>query len=154
MGYEIWTKTDISLFGSTIKNKEELLNEIKECEKELSMCKERLRVFVHMTEPNKFYSENIMGELDEDFDNTMESYDYLQKKLIKLEMFKEAWDECHDNSGNSVLPVNPLDLKKTYMGGDFMNYVLEDGSEMPEDYWSVYHGFRELDKYSLIDKIK
>lgn len=154
MGYEIWTKADVSLVGSTIKNKEELLNEIKKCEKELSICKERLRLFVHMTEPNKFYSENIMRELNEDFENVMESYEYFQTKLIKLEIFKEAWDECHDNSENSVLPVNPLDLKKTYMGGDFMNYVLEDGSEMPDDYWSVYHGFIEFDKYSLVDKIK
>ena len=154
MGYEIWTKTDISLFGSTIKNKAELLNEIKECEKELSICKEKLRAFVHMTEPKKFYSENTIMDLNEDFDDTMEAYNYFQTKLIKLEMFKDVWDECHDSSGNSVLPVNPLDLKKTYIGGDFMTYMLEDGSEMPDDYWDVYNGFIDLDKYSLVDKIK
>ena len=156
MGYEIWTKADVSICGSTIKNKEELLNEIKRCEKELSVCKERLRLLAYITEPKKFYPDDcdIPASIDSDFENIMESYNHFQTKLIKLEMFKDIWDECHDNNGNSVLPINPLDLKKTYMGGDYMNCILEDGSEIPDDYWDVYNGFIELDKYSLADKIQ
>jgi hypothetical protein len=40
------------------------------------------------------------------------------------------------------------------MGGDYMNYILEDGSEMPDDYWDVLNGFKKLNEYSLLNKIK
>lgn len=156
MGYEIWTKTDILLCGCAYSSKTDIEGAIEDCKFDIAKLREKLKSMVYMTEPKKFYPDDcdIPLSIDSDFDNIMEEYDRHTRRLTMLYEFFNSWDECHDKQGRCVLPVNPLDLKKTYMGGDFMNYVLEDGSEMPDDYWSVYHGFIELDKYSLIDKIK
>jgi hypothetical protein len=70
-------------------------------------------------------------------------------------VFESAWDETHDVNGRAILPVDPMKLKnlKTYMGGDYMDYVLEDGSEMPDDWWDVYHGFVKPEDCSFADKL-
>jgi hypothetical protein len=77
-------------------------------------------------------------------------------KRTKLWEFEESWEETHDKkTGKTIYPVNPLDLKrKVYMGGDYMDALLEDGSEVPDDYFDVYHGFKKLEEYSMYNKIK
>ena len=157
MGYEVWTNKDTYICSMTLRSKVELQEKIKECEDTINDCKARLKTLIYMTEPKKFYKddEDIQWQLSRDFEEIMEEYDEARIKLTRLWVFEEAWDETHDAAtGKAILPVNPLDLKRrVYMGGDYCDYVLEDGSEMPEDWWDVYHGFVKPEDCSFADKL-
>lgn len=157
MGYEVWTNKDTYICSCTLRSKAELQEKIKECEDAINDCKARLKTLVYMTEPKKFYKddEDIQWQLNRDFEEIMEEYDEARIKLTRLWVFEEAWDETHDAAtGKAILPVNPHDLKrKIYMGGDYCEYVLEDGSEMPDDWWDVYHGFVKPEDCSFADKL-
>ena len=157
MGYEVWTNKDTYICSMTLRSKAELQEKIKECENTINDCKSRLKSLVYMTEPMKFYKgdEDIQWQINRDFEEIMEEYDEARIMLTRLWVFEEAWDETHDAvTGKAFLPVNPLDLKrKVYMGGDYCNYILEDGSEMPEDWWDVYHGFVKPEDCSFADKL-
>ena len=146
MGYEVWTNKDTFICSMTLRSKAELQEKIKECEDTINDCKARLKALVYMTEPKKFYNEDedIQWHLNRDFEEIMDEYDEARIKLTRLWVFESAWDETHDaTTGKAILPVNPLDLKnqKIYMGGDYCEYILEDGEDVPEDWWDVYHGF-------------
>ena len=145
MGYEVWTNKDTYICSMTLRSKAELQEKIKECEDTINDCKARLKALVYMTEPMKFYKgdEDIQWQLNRDFEEIMEEYDEARIKLTRLWVFEEAWDETHDFNGRAILPVDPFVLKnqKTYMGGDYCEYVLENGEEVPDDWWDVYHGF-------------
>lgn len=145
MGYEVWTNKDTYICSCTLRSKAELQEKIKECEDTINDCKARLKTLVYMTEPKKFYKddEDIQWQLNRDFEEIMEEYDDARIKLTRLWVFEEAWDETHDFNGRAILPVDPCVLKnqKTYMGGDYCEYVLENGEEVPDDWWDVYHGF-------------
>ena len=144
MGYEVWTNKDTYICSCTQRSKAELQEKIKECEDTINDCKARLKTLVYMTEPKKFYKddEDIQWQLNRDFEEIMEEYDEARIKLTRLWVFESAWEETHDFNGRAILPVNPLDLKrKVYMGGDYCEYVLENGEEVPEDWWDLYHGF-------------
>ena len=157
MGCEVWVNKEVFICGMTFNSKQDLLNAIKECETTINNVKERLKSFIFMTEPNKFFpdEDDVMFRLDTEFKELMEEYDEAQIRLVRLWEFEESWKETHDDKNRAILPVNPLELKrKVYMGGDYMNYILEDGSEMPDDYWDVYHGFVKLEEYSMYNKIK
>ena len=157
MGYEVWTNKDTYICSCTLRSKAELQEKIKDCEDTINDCKARLKALVYMTEPMKFYKEdeNIQWQLNRDFEEILEEYDEARIMLTRLWVFEEAWDETHDAvTGKAFLPVNPQDLKgKVYMGGDYCEYVLEDGSEMPEDWWDVYHGFVKPEDCSFADKL-
>ena len=157
MVYEVWTNKDTYICSCTLRSKEELQEKIKECEDTINDCKSRLKSLIYMTEPKKFYKddEDIQWQLNRDFEEIMEEYDDARIKLTRLWVFEEAWDETHDAAtGKAILPVNPHDLKrKIYMGGDYCDYVLEDGSELPEDWWDVYHGFVKPEDCSFADKL-
>ena len=157
MGYEVWTNKDTYICSCTLRSKAELQEKIKECEDTINDCKARLKTLVYMTEPKKFYKEDndIQWQLNRDFEEIMEEYDDARIKLTRLWVFEEAWDETHDAvTGKAFLPVNPQDLKgRVYMGGDYCDYVLDDGSEMPEDWWDVYHGFVKPEDCSFADKL-
>ena len=157
MGYEVWTNKETYICSMTLRSKAELQEKIKECEDTINDCKARLKALVYMTEPKKFYNEDedIQWHLNRDFEEIMEEYDEARIKLTRLWVFEEAWDETHDAAtGKAILPVNPHDLKrKIYMGGDYCEYVLEDGSEMPDDWWDVYHGFVKPEDCSFADKL-
>lgn len=145
MGYEVWTNKDTYICSMTLRSKAELQEKIKECEDTINDCRSRLKTLVYMTEPMKFYKgdEDIQWQLNRDFEEVMEEYDDARITLTRLWVFEEAWDETHDAAtGKAILPVNPLDLKRrVYMGGDYCEYILENGEEVPEDWWDVYHGF-------------
>lgn len=144
MGYEVWTNKDTYICSCTLQSKAELQEKMQECRDTISNCKERLKSLVYMTEPKKFYPEDdVQFYLNKDLEEIMEEYDEARIKLTRLWVFEEAWDETHDFNGRAILPVDPLVLKnqKTYMGGDYCEYVLENGEEVPEDWWDVYHGF-------------
>lgn len=144
MGYEVWTNKDTYICSMTLRSKEELQEKIKECEDTINDCKSRLKTLVYMTEPKKFYNEDedIQWHLNRDFEEIMAEYDEARITLTRLWVFESAWEETHDFNGRAILPVNPLDLKrKVYMGGDYCEYVLENGEEVPDDWWDVYHGF-------------
>lgn len=155
MGYEVWTTKETILTGVYFRSKEQLLNLIKETENDISRCKERLKALAYMTEPKKFYSEeDPMFDLDRDLNEILEEYEASISKLDKLYLFDEAWNETHDKkTGKAILPMNPFDLKKCYMGGS-MDEILEDGSEVPDDYWDVYLGFKKIEDSSFADKLK
>lgn len=157
MGCEVWTTKETYICGCSFNTKSELNRKIKECEKTIEDCKNKLKNLIYMTEPKKFYNdkENIMAQIDEDIECILSDYEESQSMLSSLYKFEEAWDETHDEKGRCILPVNPLDLKnrKEYMGGDYMDYVLEDGSEMPDDWWDVYHGFVDPKKCSFKNKL-
>jgi hypothetical protein len=87
--------------------------------------------------------EDIQWQINRDFEEILEEYDEARITLTRLWVFESAWDETHDAvTGKAFLPVDPRVLKgKVYMGGDYCEYILDDGSEMPEDWWDVYHGF-------------
>lgn len=157
MGYEVWTNKDTYICSMTLRSKAELQEKIKECEDKINDCKARLKALVYMTEPMKFYKEDedIQWQLNRDFEEIMEEYDDARIKLTRLWIFEEAWDETHDAAtGKAFLPVNPQDLKRrVYMGGDYCEYILDDGSEMPEDWWDVYHGFVKPEDCSFADKL-
>ena len=157
MGYEVWTNKDTYICSCTLRSKAELQEKIKECENTINDCKSRLKALVYMTEPMKFYKEDedIQWQLNRDFEEIMEEYDEAKIKLTRLWVFEEAWDETHDRiTGKAYLPVNPRDLnKRVYMGGDYCDYILDDGSEMPEDWWDVYHGLVKPEDCSFADKL-
>ena len=156
MGYEVWTTRETYICGETFRTKEELMGRIKTCEQDIENCKARLKTLVFMTEPKKFYKEDdVMIYVERDFEEIMEELEDNLITLTRLWKFEEAWDKTHDSEGRSILPVNPLDLKnrKDYMGGDCMKYILEDGSEMPEDWWDVYNGFVKPENCSFADKL-
>lgn len=157
MGYEVWTNKDTYICSMTLRSKAELQEKIKECEDTINDCKSRLKTLVYMTEPKKFYNEDedIQWHLNRDFEEIMEEYDEARIKLTRLWVFESAWDETHDAAtGKAILPVNPQDLKvRVYMGGDYCDYILEDGSELPEDWWDVYHGFVKPEDCSFADKL-
>lgn len=157
MGYEVWTNKDTYICSMTLRSKTELKEKIKECEDTINDCKARLKTLVYMTEPKKFYNEDkdIQWQINRDFEEIMDEYDDARITLTRLWVFEEAWDDTHDaTTGKAFLPVNPLDLKrKVYMGGDYCDYILEDGSEMPEDWWDVYHGWVKPEDCSFADKL-
>ena len=157
MGYEVWTNKDTYICSCTLRSKAELQEKIKECEDTINDCKSRLKALVYMTEPMKFYKgdEDIQWQLNRDFEEIMEEYDDARIKLTRLWVFESAWDETHDAAtGKALLPVNPQDLKrKIYMGGDYCDYILDDGSELPDDWWDVYHGFVKPEDCSFADKL-
>ena len=157
MSAEIWVKKEIYICGCAYSSKTDIEGAIEDCKFDIAKLREKLKTMVYMTEPKKFYPDDcdIPLSIDSDFDNIMEEYDRLTRRLTLLHEFFDAWDECHDKEGRCILPVNPTDLhQRVYMGGDYMNYILEDGSEMPDDYWDVLNGFKRLDEYSLLNKIK
>lgn len=155
MGYEVWVNKEVYICGETFNTKEELNRRIRECEDSISRCREQLKGLVFMTEPSKFY-DDVKYELTRDFDDIMEELSESTIRLTRLWEFESVWDETHDSSGRAILPINPFELKnaRAYMGGDLMEHVLEDGSELPDDWWDVYHGFVPLEKCSFKDKIK
>lgn len=160
MGYEVWTTKETYICSETLRSKSELEEKIKECQDTIADCKARIERLVYMTEPKKFYDtdENIMWQIDRDLKEIFDEYEEAIIKLTRLWQFESAWDETHDaKSGKAYLPINPLDLKKisdkVYMGGDYCDYILEDGSEMPEDWWDVYHGFVKPEDCSFADKL-
>lgn len=145
MGYEVWTNKDTYICSCTLRSKEELQEKIKECEETINDCKARIRRLAFMTEPKKFYKDedDVMWQIDRELDFIFDEYDEARIKLTRLWVFEESWDETHDFNGRAILPVDPLVLKnqKIYMGGDYCEYVLENGEEVPDDWWDVYHGF-------------
>jgi hypothetical protein len=157
MGYEVWTNKEVYICGETFNTKEQLQARIKECEETIADCLGRLKTLVFMTEPKKFYKDDtdVMWQVNRDFEEIMEEYDEARITLTRLWVFESAWDDTHDFNGRAILPVDPMKLKnlKTYMGGDYMNYVLEDGEEMPDDWWDVYHGFVKPEDCSFADKL-
>jgi hypothetical protein len=112
-----------------------------------------------MTEPKKFYKDedDVMWQINRDLEEIFEEYEEAQIKLTRLWQFEAAWDETHDVNGKAILPVDPRVLKnmseKVYMGGDYCDYILEDGSEIPEDWWDVYHGWVKPEDCSFADKL-
>lgn len=156
MGYEVWTNKDTYICRCTLRSKAELQEKMQECRHTISNCKERLKSLVYMTEPKKFYPEDdVQFYLNRDLEEIMEEYDEARIMLTRLWVFEEAWDETHDFNGKAILPIDPLVLKnqKTYMGGDYCEYVLENGEEVPEDWWDVYHGFVKPEDCSFADKL-
>ena len=145
MGVEAWINKDVNVYGHTLRNKDELKESIKECEETMKECRERLKVLVMMTDPQKMYpnQEDLVWYIGREFEELMDEYDRAQISLTRLWEFEEGWDASHDENGLSILPVDPLTMKnrKVYMGGDYVESVLENGEEVPEDYWDVYHGF-------------
>ena len=156
MGVEMWVHKDVSICSVQYRNKHELERAIKECEEDIANYKARLKNLVFMTEPRKFMPDSVddpMFFLDREFEELMEEYDDARIKLTRLWEFEEAWDETHDAQGRFILPVNPMDIKKSYMGGDYAEYILEDGSEVPEDWWDVLHGFIKPEESSFAEKL-
>lgn len=158
MSYEVWTTNGTYICSMTLRSKEELKQQIQECENTINDCKARLKTLAYMTEPKKFYSDDPMFYIDRDLEEIFEEYDEARIKLTRLWIFEESWDRTHDKeTGKAILPINPLDLKKlddtVYMGGDYCEYILEDGSEMPEDWWDVYHGWVKPEDCSFADKL-
>lgn len=157
MSCEVWTNKDTYICSMTLRSKAELQEKIKECEDTINDCQARLRRLAFMTEPKKFFKDedDVMWQIDRDLEEIFEEYDEARIKLTRLWQFEMAWDETHDFNGRAILPVDPFVLKnqKTYMGGDYCEYVLEDGSEMPEDWWDVYHGWVKPEDCSFADKL-
>lgn len=158
MGCEVWVNKEVFICGMSFNSKQDLLNAIKECETTINNVKDRLKSFIFMTEPNKFFpdEDDIMFRLETEFKELMDEYDEAQIRLVRLWEFEEVWDKTHDKeTGKTIYPVNPMDLKiKPYMGGDYMEAILEDGSEVPDDYFDVYNGFKKLEEYSMYNKLK
>lgn len=154
MSIETWIRKDMFIYGQPLRNKQELKRSIKECEETIKQVREKIKSYVFMTEPQKFFpnEDDIMFYLDREFEELMEEYDRAQINLTRLWEFEESWDETHDEQDRSILPVNPLDMKKSYMGGDYAESILEDGDEVPEDYWDVYHGHIKLEDCSFRHK--
>lgn len=157
MSCEVWTNKETYICSMALRSKSELQDKIKECEDTIKDCQARLRRLAFMTEPKKFYKEDddVMWQIDRDLEEIFEEYDEAKIKLTRLWQFEAAWDETHDVNGKAILPVDPRILKnqKTYMGGDYCDYVLEDGSEMPDDWWDVYHGWVKPEDCSFADKL-
>ena len=152
----MWVHKDVSICSVQYKNKHELKRAIKECEEDIANYKARIKNLVFMTEPRKFMPDSMddpMFFLDREFEELMEEYDDARIKLTRLWEFEEVWDETHDAQGRFILPVNPMDIKKSYMGGDYVEYILEDGSEVPEDWWDVLHGFIKPEESSFAEKL-
>lgn len=159
MGCEVWTNEATYICSIALRSKAELQEKIQECKDTINNCKERLKSLAYMTEPKKFYPEDdVQFYLDRDLEEIFEEYDEARVKLTRLWVFEEAWDKTHDKeTGKAILPVNPLNLKeldnKVYMTGNYCEYILEDGSEMPEDWWDVYDGFVKPEDCSFADKL-
>lgn len=159
MGYEVWTTKETYICSMALRSKAELQAKIKECEDSIKDCKARITRLAYMTEPKKFYKddEDVMWRIDRDLEEIFEEYEEAQIKLTRLWQFEASWDETHDVNGKAILPVDPRALKnmseKVYMGGDYCEYILEDGSEMPDDWWDVYHGFVKPEDCSFADKL-
>ena len=152
MGIEMWTNKETFVCGYSFRSKSELESSIKECKNTIRDCRERLKTLVFMTEPKKFYGddEDVMVRINEDFDDIMVALEEAQITLTRLWVFQDAWDETHKD-GKAILPVDPLTLKnqKTYMGGDYCDCILENGDDVPDDYWDVYHGWVNPDECSF-----
>ena len=157
MSCEVWVSKDIFICGTSLRSKSELKSQIEECRESIQNVKEKLRSLVMMTDPQKFFpnEDDIMFRLNNDFDELMDEYDSAQIKLTLLQEFEDSWNTTHDEKDRAILPLNPLDLKRnSYMGGDYVNYILEDGTEVPDDYFDVYGGYINIENYSLYNKIK
>ena len=158
MGREVWVNKDLYICGESFKTKSQLMDAISECNNVINDIKAKIKTYIFMTEPQKFFrdEEDLVFRLNSEFDELIREYEDTIIRRTRLWEFEESWDETHDKTtGKSILPVNPLDLKrKVYMGGDYMDYILEDGSEMPSDYFDIYHGFKKLEEYSMYNKLK
>lgn len=157
MAREVWVNKDVFICGISFNTKRQLMDAIAECDKNINDIKAKIKAYIFMTDPQKFFpsEEDLVFRLSSELDELINEYDDAIIRRTRLWEFEESWDETHDDKNRAILPVNPLELKrKVYMGGDYMNYILDDGSEMPDDYWDVYHGFVKLEEYSMYNKIK
>lgn len=153
MGIESWIHKPVTIFGYTLRNRRELDDAINEAKEQIEDAKKRISQYVFMTEPKKFIpdnqQDNVVGYLERELEELFELYDEARINLTRLWEFEEDWNKTHDKDGRSILPVDPFMLNKVYMGGDYADSVLEDGSDVPDDYWDVYHGFVKPEECSF-----
>ena len=159
MSCEVWTTKETYICSEALRSKSELQEKIKECEDIIKDCKARITRLAYMTEPKKFYKEvdDVMWQIDRDLEEIFEEYDEARIKLTRLWQFEASWNETHDAQDRAILPVDPRVLKKmsdtVYMGGDYCEYVLEDGSDLPEDWWDVYNGWVKPEDCTFREKL-
>lgn len=159
MSCEVWTTKETYICSEALRSKSELQEKIKECEDIIKDCKARITRLAYMTEPKKFYKEedDVMWQIDRDLEEIFEEYDEARIKLTRLWQFETSWNETHDAQDRAILPVDPRVLKKmsdvVYMGGDYCEYVLEDGSDLPEDWWDVYNGWVKPEDCTFREKL-
>lgn len=156
MSREMWIHKTLNICGITLSNKSDLNRAIKQCKDDMEYAKNRINKYVFMTEFNKFIpeyeKENIINYLETSLEELWDMYDEARIKLTRLWEFEEEWDKCHIDD-KAILPINPKDLDKIYMGGDWVEHILEDGSEVPDDYWDVYHGHIKPEDCSFAEKL-
>jgi hypothetical protein len=142
MGWGIYLYPEIYYSKVDYKTKEMVFEEIESTKKIISMLERKLEGLAMMTEPAKMMSKEDIEEgvspmewvrhevfqiLSEDY-SSLKDYYY---ELFKLELLYDHWDAAHNENGKAVHPpINSFKWPRTaYMSGDFIDSVLEDGTD-------------------------
>jgi hypothetical protein len=153
MGIESWILKPVTMFGVTLRNKHELNRAIEDAKETQELVKQKILEWAFITEPKKFIPENhhdnVQFYIEREIKELLDDYETACINLTRLWEFEESWDKVHDKDGKCILPVDPFVLDKEYMAGDYTDAILEDGSEVPEDYWDVYQGFVKKEECSF-----
>ena len=113
MSIETWIRKDMFIYGQPLRNKQELKRSIKECEETIKQVREKIKSYVFMTEPQKFFpnEDDIMFYLDREFEELMEglsneckfNYDSSTIQLISEAISLSQEDSCEDNDSLPTL---------------------------------------------------
>lgn len=139
MGWGTYLVTSMYFSRDTFKNKHQVEEELKSVRNKITSYKDRLKSLAIMTEPQKFCPEDCspLEWIEDQINDIFTELEWEYTKDYKLTMLLDAWDKCHDNDGNAIVPPKPFKVwDMDFCGGDFIKEVYPDGTpvENSEDY--------------------
>ena len=132
MGWGTYLITPIYFSKETYRCKYDVERELTDTRERISRYRERLKNLAFMTEPQKFCPSDcgsVMVWIEDELDEIFSELDIEYTKEYKLSLLLDAWDDCHDEKGNAIVPNEPLKIyDMNYCGGDFIKEVYPDGT--------------------------
>lgn len=131
MGWSTELFCNISFNRETYTHKEQVQDDIDECNNMIQLYQNELRDYAIMTEPKKYF------EIEEDesyYDiltsNIRDIFLELQEYIIqkyKLELLLDNWDKCHKGELAIPLPKN-IKYNDAFLEGDFIKSIEDNNN--------------------------
>lgn len=106
MGWTTDLFCNISFNKETYDTKDKVESDLEECKSLIKECKQELRDFALMTEPQKLLNieeyESAYSQISRTVEDNLLSLEENIVKEYKLELLLKNWDKCHQ--GNLAIP--------------------------------------------------
>lgn len=137
MGWGTYLVTPMYFSKETYRTKYEVEIALKNARDKINDYKNRLKNLAFMTEPKKFCPEDTYSPLnwiEDELSEIFEELEWAYTDEYKLSVLYEAWDRCHDDKGNAIVPDKPLKVwDMDFCGGDFISEVYPDGTHVTDE---------------------